>query len=150
MKLNLVGLCIIALLVISLVALGIGGCAQLGPPPEAEIQPLGLTHFSGVSITGGLFLPGFADETITDGETLTPTVTVYALDSASAVTMTLAASASEGQPLVLIGDDNNTITINTTNLRTTDGNAVTVGQYDVVMFVYQDSEWLHIAKSANQ
>jgi hypothetical protein len=147
LKLCVTGLLVGLLLVVLM--LGAGGCSLSPAPAPDEIEALGVTHFTGVSVDE-LFLPGFADETITDGETLTPTVTVYALDSAAAVTMTLAASASEGQPLILIGDDNNTITINTTNLRTTDGNAVTVGQYDVVMFVYQDSEWLHVAKSANQ
>jgi hypothetical protein len=104
----------------------------------------------GLTISTGLFRPSFADETITDGETLTPTYTIYALDAASAVTLTLAASASEGQPLLLIGDDNYTITISDTNIRTTDGNAATLGQYDAIFWVYQDSEWIHVAKSANQ
>ena len=101
-----------------------------------------------IAITG-LFYPSFADETITDGETLTPTVTVYALDSAGAVTMTLAASGVEGQLLILIGDDANDITINDTNIRTNDGAAQVLNQYDVLMLVYQDSEWIEISNSDN-
>ena len=92
-----------------------------------------------------LIVPSFADETITDGEVLTPTVMVYALDSSGAVTMTLAASASEGQLLILIGDDANAIVINDTNVRTSTGAALTLNQYDVVMWVYQDAEWIEIA-----
>jgi hypothetical protein len=104
----------------------------------------------GSSLTvGGLLYPSFADETITDGETLTPTVTVYALDSAGAVTMTLAASGTEGQLLILIGDDANDITIADTNIRTNDGNAQVLNQYDVLMLVYQDSEWIEISNSDN-
>jgi len=98
----------------------------------------------------GLLLGGFANETITDGEWLTATVMVYALDSGGNVTMTLGAVGSEGQTLTLIGDDANTITIADTNIRTSDGNAITLGQYDVAMFVYQDSEWLELLKIANQ
>ena len=104
----------------------------------------GLTVSSGDADLAGLFQPSFANETITDGEVLTPTVTVYALDTAGAVTMTLAASADEGQLLILIGDDANTITINDTNIRSSDGSTIDVGQYDVVVFVYQDSEWLEL------
>ena len=96
-----------------------------------------------------LLLSSFANITVTNGYTLTPTVNTYALDSAGAVTMTLAASASEGQWLILIGDDANTITINDTNLRSSDGNAITLGQYDVAILVYQDSEWLLVSSSAN-
>lgn len=97
-----------------------------------------------------LLKPGFSNETITNGETLTPTVTVYALDSAGAVTMTLAASASEGQLLILIGDDNYTITVADTNLRSHDGAAMAIGQYDTATFIYQDSEWIELSESANQ
>jgi len=96
-----------------------------------------------------LIVPSFADETITDGEVLTPTVMVYALDSSGAVTMTLAASASEGQLLILIGDDANAIVINDTNVRTSTGAALTLNQYDVVMWIYQDAEWIEIALLAD-
>lgn len=99
---------------------------------------------------GVVLLPSFNNITITNGYTLTPTSNVYALDSAGAVTMTLAASATEGQSLTLIGDDANTITIADTNIRTTTGAALTLGQYDVIVFVYQDSEWLEVSLSANQ
>lgn len=102
-----------------------------------------------LDLISGVLQPSFADETITNGETLTPTYTVYALDSASAVTVTLAASADEGQLLVLIGDDAYTITIADTNIRTSDGAAATLGQYDVIVFVYQDSEWMQVVKTAN-
>ena len=110
----------------------------------------GNTLITGNLTLAALLLPGFADATITDGETLTPTVTAYALDSAGAVTMTLGAVGTDGQLLILMGDDNNTITIADTNIRTSDGNAITLGQYDTVAFVYQDNEWLQLLKSANQ
>lgn len=82
--------------------------------------------------------------------TITPTHTFYHLDSAAAVTLTLAASATEGQLLILYGDDNNTITIADTNIRTSDGNALTIGQYDAVMMIYDDGEWIQLIKIANQ
>lgn len=98
----------------------------------------------------GLLYPSFTNETITNGETVTPTYTVYALDSAGAVTMTLAASAVEGQLLILIGDDANNVTVADTNLRSHDGAALVLGQYDVAMLVYQDAEWLQLVELANQ
>ena len=114
-----------------------------------ELLPLGTTHFDDLQLTG-LLQPGFADLAATDGMTITPEYTVYALDTTAAVTVTLAASAEEGQLLVLINDDANATIIADTNLRSSDGNAITLaGAYDVVLFVYQDSEWLEIAKSAD-
>jgi hypothetical protein len=47
MKLNLVALCIIGLLVVSLVALVVGGCSLSPAPGPGEIEALGVTHFSG-------------------------------------------------------------------------------------------------------
>jgi len=99
---------------------------------------------------GGLFRPSFTDLTVSDGDTITPTYTVYALDTSGAVTITLAASADEGQLLILINDDANATVIADTNLRSSDGNAITLaGAYDIVMFVYQDAEWIELAKTAN-
>lgn len=95
-------------------------------------------------VVDGLTLPSFADLTVTDGYTLTAAYTTYALDSAGAVTITLAATGTEGQYLTLIGDDANDIIIADTNIRTSTGNALTINQYDVVMFVFQDSEWLEL------
>jgi len=106
-------------------------------------------NVTGAATFAALLYPSFANETITDGETLTATVTVYALDSAGAVTMTLAASGTEGQLLILIGDDANNITINDTNVRTNDGGVQVIGQYDVIMWIYQDSEWVEVAESNN-
>lgn len=113
------------------------------------VNATGAVDFDSTLNVGGVLYPSFADETITDGETLTATVTVYALDSASAVTMTLAASASEGQLLILIGDDANDITIADTNLRSNDGNAQVLNQYDILILVYQDNEWVELGESSN-
>jgi len=140
--------------------------------PEAIVQ-LGTTNFDDMELSGdltvgddltvtddasidgdltlsGLTYNSFTNLTITNGYVLTPTKTVYALDSASAVTLTLAASASEGQPLILIGDDANNVTIADTNLRSHDGAALVLGQYDVAMLVYQDAEWIQLVELANQ
>lgn len=116
---------------------------------DAAVDLNSTLNVDGATTLAGLLYPSFADETITDGETLTPTVTVYALDSAGAVTLTLAASATEGQLLILIGDDANNITINDTNVRTNDGGVQVIGQYDVIIWVYQDSEWIEISESNN-
>ena len=109
----------------------------------------GLTLADDLTITSALFLPGYADETITDGETLTPTLTVYAMDSGSAVTVTLPAVGTEGQLLFLIGDDTGPVVIADSDIRTADGNALSVGPYDVVGFVYQDAEWILLFQSNN-
>jgi cytoskeletal protein CcmA (bactofilin family) len=106
-------------------------------------------NFAGAVTLQGALYSSFTDLAVSDGDTITPTYTTYALDTSGAVTITLAASAQEGQLLVLVGDDSNTITINDTNLRSNDGSAQTLGQYDALMFVYQDSEWIEISDSPN-
>lgn len=106
-------------------------------------------NIQGALTLQGLLYSSFADETITDGETLTATVTAYNLDSAGAVTMTLAASASEGQLLVLCGDDANDITIADTNVRTNDGAAQVLNAHDCIIWVYMDSEWIELSESNN-
>jgi hypothetical protein len=115
----------------------------------SEISIVPPAAFSSNLSVSGLLYPSFSNLTVTNGDTITPTSTVYALDSAGAVTITLAASAQEGQPLILIGDDANTITINDTNVRTNDGGVQTIGQYDVILWIYQDSEWIEISDTAN-
>lgn len=106
-------------------------------------------NIAGALTLQALLYPSVADETITDGETLTPTVTTYNLSSGGAVTMTLAAAGTEGQILILCGDDANTITINDTNVRTNDGTVQTIGQYDCIVWMYIDSEWLELSESNN-
>jgi len=98
---------------------------------------------------GGAIFPSFLNLTVTNGSTLTPAYTVYALDSGGAVTMTLAATGTEGQMLILIGDDDNAITINDTNVRTSDGNSKDIGVYDIAVFIFQDSEWLEMLLITN-
>jgi len=113
----------------------------------AVVQTGDLALTGDVALTGGLDLSGllqtsFADLTVSDGDTITPTVTTYALDTSGAVTVTLAASADEGQLLILINDDANAVIIADTNLRSSDGNAITLtAANDIAVFIYQDAEW---------
>lgn len=102
-----------------------------------------------IGYTGGQL---WSTTTITAANATTYTVsayTVYNMDSASAVTITLAA-CTEGGPVIIAGDDANNITIADTNIRTSDGAAAVVGQYDVWFAICVDSEWLEIANITNQ
>lgn len=109
-----------------------------------------LTVAGDVATSGALTL-GRSDITPTAGQTITPqgNYSMYTINSSGAVSITLAAPTQAGQILILYGDDNNTITVNDTNIRSTDGNAVTLGQYDVVLWVSTATEWIHVAKSAD-
>lgn len=109
-----------------------------------------LTASAGATVALGNLVLTKSDFTPTAGQTLTPAYGMYAVNSSGAVSMTLAAPSEAGQLLVLYGDDANTVTVNDTNLRSTDGNAVTFGQYDVVAFISSATEWIHVAKSVNQ
>ena len=87
--------------------------------------------------------------TATDGLTITPTVySAYNLDSASEVTITLA-SCTEGGPLIIVGDDANNININDTNIRSEDGGASVIGQYDIQLWFCIDAEWLLVSESTD-
>ena len=129
--------------------------ARANATPVAYIDTSGNMDWEGYgnvasSLTiGSLFLPSHGNFAPTAGQILTPTLTFYSVDSSGAVSMTLGASCTQGQPLILYGDDANTVTVNDTNIFTTDGNAVTFGQYDAVLWVCDTNTWIHVAKSAN-
>ena len=105
---------------------------------------------SGALDIAGLLLTSFTNLTVTEGYIITPTVTTYALDTAGAVTITLGASADEGQILILINDDANAVIVDDTNIRTSTGAALTMaGAYDVLVFIYQDAEWVELLAIAD-
>lgn len=95
----------------------------------------------------------FASSEITpaNGSTLTISATYYKVNSSAAVTITLGTTgATAGQIVIFYGDDNNTVKFADTNLLSSDGNAIDLGQYDIVMLVYTSaSKWALIAKSTN-
>lgn len=110
----------------------------------------GLTLADALTLSAGALSLSFADLALTDGDTITPTYTVYALDTSGAVTITLAASANEGQLLILINDDANATIIADTNVRTNSGAALTMaGANDIIVFIYQDAEWNELLSIAN-
>jgi hypothetical protein len=51
-------------------------------------------------------------------------------------------SVSTGQLVAIYGDDNNTITINDTNVKTTTGSALSVGQFDLAVFIFDGTYWV--------
>ena len=104
---------------------------------------------AGIPLTDRALASASTAITLTAGQTVTPTYGLYILSATGAVSMTLAACNAPGQQVFLYGDDNQTITVNDTNIRSTDGNAVTLGQYDMVGFMCSGTEWDHILKSAN-
>jgi len=102
-------------------------------------------------ISNGLFLPDTDDLTISDGDWLTPTLlNVYNLDASGDVTFTLGTCGNDGQSLTLAADDSHDYTINTTNVKTADGSVIIFDQYDVVMLLCMDTEWLLMLESNNQ
>ncbi len=104
---------------------------------------------AGSLASAGPLIQGTKAVTLTAGLQISPAYSLYLLSSTGAVSMTLAAPTAPGQVLYLYGDDANTITVNDTNIRSTDGNAVTIGQYDIVEFMSTSAEWIHVAKSAD-
>lgn len=118
------------------------------------ISTTGLTATDDLLVTGdvtlsSLLIQSSTSVTLTAGLTITPAYTMYMLDSSGAVSMTLAPPTAAGQTLYLFGNDNNTITINDTNVRTSTGNAITLGQYDVVQWISTATEWIEVALLAD-
>ena len=138
---------------------------ELAQAPLPLAAERGITNFNDLSVdsvtatgnvsaggtlsSSGSLLQGSKAITLTAGLSVAPAASVYILSSTGAVSMTLAAPAASGQVLYLYGDDANTITVNDSNIYTTDGNAVTFGQYDIVEFMSVGSKWVHVAKSAD-
>ncbi|RPI64649.1 MAG: hypothetical protein EHM48_00415 [Planctomycetaceae bacterium] len=116
----------------------------------------GVLNFNdSATVTGDLTVNGegiYASTAITPSNlsTVTPAVSFYTINSSTNVTITLGTSgATVGQMLILYGDDANTVTIADTNIRTSSGAALTLGQYDVVIFIYAGGAWIEISISAN-
>ena len=83
--------------------------------------------------------------TPTTGSTLTPTATFYIINTSGAVTITLGTTgAVAGQLLILYGKDANNVTIADTDILTTTGNALVIGQYDIAVFVYNGTAWVEL------
>jgi len=107
-------------------------------------------NVSGLTTLEGGFVQNSTTITVTDGQTITPTTySGYRLNAAGEVTITLAVCSSDFQPLYLYGEDAQTINIADTNIRTNDGNAQVVGQYDVISWMCIDAEWVEISESNN-
>jgi hypothetical protein len=82
--------------------------------------------------------------------TLTVDKTFYIVNSSTNVTFTLGTSgAVAGQMLILYFDDNHSVIIADTNVRTTTGGALTMGQYDVVGWIYSGAAWVELYLAAD-
>jgi hypothetical protein len=129
--------------------LGIAGVLEVDGEFEADgaIDADSTLKVAGAVTFQGAFYPSFTNLAVSNNTLITPTYTVYALDSTAAASCTLQATGTEGQLLILIGDDANNVTVNDTNLRSNDGSAQVLNAYDVLMLVYQDNEWLEISES---
>ncbi|MBN1535197.1 MAG: hypothetical protein JW908_00590 [Anaerolineales bacterium] len=113
--------------------LSVTGAATLG----STVSAADAVTFSGETIYAT------AEFTPTAGQTLTPAATFYVIGSSGAVSMTLGTTgATAGQMLMLYGDDANTVTINDTNLKSTSGAALSLGQYDIAVFIFNGTDWV--------
>ena len=134
----------LAIAVILLVALSLF-VAACQTAPVAQVSGYGDILMNGKLVTSTSAV------TLTAGQLIQPTKSTYILSSTGNVSMTLdACGPTTGQFIILYGDDANTITVNDTNIYTTDGNAVTLGQYDVVGWACAGTKWSLAWKSANQ
>jgi hypothetical protein len=122
-----------------------GGFGSTG----CSISAAGVLQCDDAATLGGLILTS-TEITPTAGQVVTPTAGLYVVNSSGAVSITLGTPAAAGVVVNLYGDDANTVTINDTIIRSTDGNAITFGQYDLVQLISTATEWIAVAKSVNQ
>lgn len=89
--------------------------------------------------------------TLTGTQTLTPTASYYEMNPSGQLTVTLAAACTAGDLYLFANKANQTVTFVDTNIRTTDGNAVALNQYDTVAWqCVAGTEYYLIYNSANQ
>lgn len=105
--------------------------------------------FGGDATFGGLTILSSTSVTVTDGMTLTPAVSLYRLNAAGGVTLTLNACVNDGQIVYLYGEDNQTVTIVDSNILTHDGGTLSVAQYDLSALICVAGKWAQIAEVAN-
>lgn len=168
------GLAAILLTALS-ITLGVSFPIPQPPFPAQEdtfgIAAMGVTHFTAIeaddvtatddvvvgdalTVTGAATLDGLAvlgstAITVTDGQTITPTGALYRLHAADAVTVTLSGACSDGQLLLLYGEDAQTVTVADSDIRTADGGAQAIGQYDLSAWLCVEGAWIALAQSAN-
>ena len=113
-----------------------------------DLTITGDTSLVDLTVTGAPVLDDTAVNLAAD-TTITPTAGFYHVSATKAVTITLAACSANGQLLFLFGDDNQTVTIADSHIRTTTGSALTLGQYDLALFACVDTEWVELALAAD-
>jgi len=102
-----------------------------------------------LTISNGTFLPGFTDALVSDGDTITPTAYMRSISCSGDITVTLGASCTDGQPLVIYIDDAHSVVIMATNSKTAGGGNITVDQYDTVGYICEDNTWIMLYESNN-
>ncbi len=81
---------------------------------------------------------------------LTVDVSMYTIDASTAASITLTTTgAVPGQVVFFYGQDAQTITFNNTNVKTSSGAAVTIGQFDVIAWLFDGTYWIELLLIAN-
>lgn len=152
---------LVAMIVALLVAMGYRGTITNGGMANGQghagdlVDAAGVTHLSGLTVTGDLRAGGWlglsaaAAISCTNGGVITPTATFQPLTSAGAVTPTLATGGIiAGSRLVLENTSNSTIHLADTGTAVLTG-AAALGQYDVLELVYDGTRWVEVGRADN-
>jgi hypothetical protein len=146
--------------VVMAIILALGGTVgglYLADAPMAQ----GATNFdslvlsSDLTVGGNATIAGTTVNTVSsitpaNGSTLTVSSAFYQVNSSGNVTITLGTTgAVSGQIVYLYGDDANTVLIADTNVRTSSGGALSLGQYDIAGFIFNGTDWIELFLLAN-
>ena len=103
----------------------------------------------GVTVTGTARLVSAA-YTLTGTQTLNPAASMYFMTTADTLTLTLGTTGpAAGDMLIIYNTAAQNVIIVDTNLLSTTGAALTLGQYDVAMFIYNGSAWVELLLAAD-
>jgi len=110
----------------------------------------GAVDFESTIVPNGLINHGCVYSTTTGTSTIVIVASCYVFEPGAAFTPTLGTSGvTTGTQLILINVANQNVIIPDTNIRTTDGNAITMNQYDTTMWIFDGDNWALLLNSAN-
>jgi len=152
---------LVAMIVALLVAMGYQGMAN-GPMTNGQgadaglrVDAAGMTHLSGLAVTGDLRAGGWlglsaaAAISCTNGGVITPTATFQPLTSAGEVTPTLETGGiTAGSWLMLENASNTTIHLADTGTAVLAG-AAALGQYDLLELMFDGTRWVEVGRADN-
>jgi hypothetical protein len=120
-----------------------------------DLTAVSVSASGNLTVTGngslsGLLTASCVTSVLTGDQTLTPTASCYQFTPADNLSLTLEVEPAGTILFMQNISETYTVWITDTNIRTTDGDGVSLGEYDIAIWQSTGSEWYLVANSANQ